>query len=59
MRRIEYWTVWGNFGVCSKHRTLAAAKREAKACEARGGMPHEIYEVRLVEPRTNHDEVNL
>ena len=49
--------------LCSSHRTLAAAKRAAKACERRGGAKHEIVKVVAVwpikwprsEPPTNED----
>ncbi len=48
--RKEYWTVWGNYQVCSRHPSFDAAKRAARSCERMGGAPHEIYEVNLLMP---------
>ncbi len=52
MSKVEYWTVFA-YGCCentfcSKHRTLEAAKRAAKACEKRGGAKHRILRVEEV-----------
>lgn len=43
-----YWTVWGNYQVCSRHKTLAKAKKEAKTCESLGGAKHKIYSVKQI-----------
>jgi hypothetical protein len=45
---VEYWTMWMDSLVCSKHKSLAAATREAKACEKRGGAAHDIIKVEYV-----------
>lgn len=45
MGRVEYLTIFnygGSLMICSRHRSLAAAKRAACACEDRGGNKHEI-----------------
>ena len=47
----EFWSMF-KYGstdtICSKHKTLAAARKEAKACEKKGGTKHWILEVRWV-----------
>lgn len=43
-----YWTVFnygGSLQVCSKHSSLRAATKAAKACEKRGGAYHRIIQV--------------
>ena len=47
--RVQFWTLWGPDAVCSKHRALKAAEREARRCEKRGGAYHRI--VKVVEVR--------
>ena len=50
--KVEFWTVFnygGNDTVCSKHKSLRAAKRAAKACEKRGGAKHRFLKVHWVE----------
>lgn len=36
--------------LCSTHKSLAAAKRAARACEKRGGAKHEIVKVLAIWP---------
>lgn len=36
--------------LCSRHRTLKAAKRAAVLCEKRGGAKHWFLEVRKIKP---------
>lgn len=49
----EFWTLF-YYGsaetICSKHRTLPAAERLAKACERRGGAKHRIVRVTEIVP---------
>lgn len=35
-----------NETICTKHKTLKAAKQHAKSCEAIGGAKHHFIEVR-------------
>lgn len=44
-KRTEYWTFWGDSRLCTKHKSFAAALREARRCERAGGASHEIYRV--------------
>jgi hypothetical protein len=47
MDRTEWWTIWAGrlLFFCSRHISYDAAKRAARACEKRGGAPHEIIQV--------------
>lgn len=51
---VEFWTMFtftslfgtsGAYSICSRHKTYAAAVRNANACEKAGGNPHDIYRV--------------
>jgi hypothetical protein len=45
-RVVEFWTVWGDSPlVCTRHRTLRNAVREALRCERTGGSEHNIVQV--------------
>ena len=55
MKRIvrQFWTLFYYGGaevICSKHKSLRAAKYTARQCEKRGGARHRIVEVREVQP---------
>lgn len=49
----QFWTLF-YYGeaetICSKHKSLSAAKYAARKCEKRGGERHRIVEVREVVP---------
>lgn len=45
---VEYWTMWCDSLICSKHKSFEAAEREARRCEKRGGCPHSIVKVEYV-----------
>jgi hypothetical protein len=50
-RRKAFWTVWGEYHLCSKHEAVLPAFKAAAECEKRGGAPHEFYEVYEVFPK--------
>ena len=59
-KKIKGWWSLFYYGssltICSEHRTAAAAEREARRCERRGGARHLIVYVEQVD---RADEVSL
>ena len=50
----EIWTMfwYGSIEqVCTRHKTLAAAKKALERCEERGGARHRIVEVKTIQQR--------
>ncbi len=48
MKRSEFWTLFyygSTEQICSKHKSVAAALKEAAACERSGENDHRIVEV--------------
>jgi len=53
MKKQRFWTIFF-YGdavmLCSKHDSIPAAVKAAKACQKKGGAPHRILAVRDVTP---------
>jgi hypothetical protein len=41
----QWWTIWNDGDICSRHSSYDAAFRAARACERLGGAEHKIVQV--------------